>query len=97
MLLPVIITVLILALGALSLVSMQIANTVALGQWARELSRGADLSTIQRQVELRKPTAALSAVSGDGMLCVRLSEGVSVPIWSVLIPRVEVSSCVPTP
>jgi Flp pilus assembly protein TadG len=97
LLLPVLVAVLILAVGALSLVSMQIGNTVSVGEWARSLARGGDLSTIVQQVERSKPGAQASMVTGDGVLCLKLSETVTLPLWSSLIPRLEVSSCVPIP
>ena len=97
LLLPVLVAVLILAVGALSLVSMQIGNSVFVGERARSLARGGDLSTIVQQVESSRPGAHVSMVTGDGVLCLKLSEAVTVPLWSSLIPRLEVSSCVPIP
>lgn len=97
LLLPVIVAVLILAIGALSLVNLQISNSVFVGDWARSLARGADESALLQQVEGLRPGAQVSVVSGDGVLCLKLSDAVTVPLWSSLIPRLDVSSCVPTP
>lgn len=97
LLLPVFVAVVILAVGALSLVGMQIGNTVFVGEWARSLAHGAEQSAMLQQLQRSKPGAQTDTVTGDGVLCLKLSEAVTVPLWSALIPRLEVSSCVPAP
>lgn len=96
-LLPVIVSVLILAIGALSLVSMQIGNSVFVGEWSRSLARGAEPASMLREVARARPGAQISSMSRDGVVCLTMSETVTVPVWSILIPRLETSSCVPVP
>lgn len=97
LLLPIIVGVLAVAIGALRLMGVQMENTVLVGDWARSLSRGAEFATVHRQVDTIRPGAQLSAVQQDQILCIKLTEPVTVPLWSALIPRLEVSTCVPTP
>lgn len=97
LLLPVIVTVLILAIGALSLVNIQIGNSVFVGEWARSMARGTESSTMLHQAAQTKPGAQISTLFGEGVVCLKLSDPVTVPVWSLLIPRLEVSSCVPMP
>lgn len=97
LLLPVIVSVLVLAIGALSLVNMQIGNSVFVGEWSRAVARKAETTTVIQRMQNLKPAARLNVVEGEGVMCLKLSEPVNIPLWSFLIPRLEVSSCVPAP
>lgn len=97
LLLPVVVTVLVLAIGALSLVNMQIGTTVFLGEWARTVARKADTSSVLTQIQGLRPGAQVNVIASDEVICLKLSEPVTVPLWSLLIPRLDVSSCVPAP
>lgn len=97
LLLPVIIGVLILGLGALSLVGMQLSNTVLVADVARALSRGSGLASVTTTVQLSKPGAVLATMQGEGSYCVTLRDPVRVPLWSALIPQLEAHACVPAP
>lgn len=95
--LPLVVVVLFLALGALSLVSMNVADGVLVGDLARTLSRGARLDTLASDVARLRPGARLSATGDDQLSCLTLREPVTVPLWAAVIPEVVVSTCVPLP
>lgn len=95
--LPLVVFVLYLALGVLSLVSVNLADGMLVGDLARALSRGATLETLTAEVSRVRPGARLTAVGDAQQTCLTLSEPVPVPVWAVVIPEVVVSTCVPLP
>ena len=95
--LPLVVFVLFLALGALSLVSTHLADGVLVGDLARTLSRGASLEALTADVARLRHEARLSVVGDAQLSCLTLREPVAVPLWSAVIPEIVVSTCVPRP